>query len=217
MIFEVYTSDSSSINLHTLFETKEREAMARVRKDTTKYNKNPWIEKAALQTVQGSRIITAKGDSSRKLIVSSETGEVEGFSGFYTKKTVDKSKFVKLYADGIRAFTGLSAPGMKVFMIVYDMVSSKDGINNDTVPLNYALIDKEKYPYSKASFFRGISDLLKCEFLAETVVPSVYYINPTYFYNGDRLALVTEYFVQKEPKPIDLFEEEENNSDTLES
>ena len=65
-----------------------------------KYEENPWIEKTAVQTVQGTRIITAKGDSSRKLIVSSESGEVEGFSGFYTKKTVDKSKFVKLYADG---------------------------------------------------------------------------------------------------------------------
>lgn len=182
-----------------------------------KYEENPWIEKTAVQTVQGTRIITAKGDSSRKLIVSSESGEVEGFSGFYTKKTVDKSKFVKLYADGIRAFTGLSSSGMKVFIIVYDMVSSKDGMNSDTVFLNYAMVQKSnssneengKKKISETSFYRGLKDLIKCEFIAETLVPSVYYINPTYFYNGDRLALVTEYFVQKEPKPIDLFDEED--------
>lgn len=182
-----------------------------------KYEENPWIEKTAVQTVQGTRIITAKGDSSRKLIVSSESGEVEGFSGFYTKKTVDKSKFVKLYADGIRAFTGLSSSGMKVFIIVYDMVSSKDGMNSDTVFLNYAMVQKSnssneengKKKISETSFYRGLKDLIKCEFIAETLVPSVYYINPTYFYNGDRLALVTEYFVQKEPKTIDLFNEED--------
>ena len=41
--------------------------------------------------------------------------------------------------------------------------------------------------------------LIKAEFIAETLVPSYYFINPTYLYNGDRLALVNEYVLKKHP------------------
>lgn len=173
------------------------------RRDVKRYRENPWIEKAAIQTVVGNRIITAKGNDDKKFIVSPDTGEIEGFTGFYTRQEVDKTHFLKLYADGIRALTGLTTAGMKVFMLVYDKVTSNEGFNKDTIMLNYEMLsDDEKAEFGLRTFQRGITDLINHEFLAETLQIGVYFINPTYIYNGNRLAIVNEYIMKPVPKKI---------------
>lgn len=167
------------------------------KKEVIKYKENPWLSKAVVQTVKGNRIITAKGDDSKKLIISPETGEIEGFSGFYTRQEVDKTHFLKLYADGIRALTGLNTAGMKIFLLVYDIVTSNEGFNKDMVMLNYEMLDDDvKKEFSVRTFQRGITDLIKHEFLAKTMQSGVYFINPTYIYNGNRLAIVNEYIMK---------------------
>ena len=178
------------------------------RRDVKRYRENPWLGKAAMQTVVGTRIIAAKGDD-KKLIISPKTGEIEGLSGFYTKREVDKTHFMKIYADGIRALTGLSTAGMKVFILVYDKVTSNEGFNKDTIMLNYEMLsDEEKKEFGLRTFQRGITDLIIHEFLAETMQTGVYFINPSYIYNGDRLAIVNEYIMKprkhKEYSLIDM-------------
>jgi len=165
------------------------------RRVVKRYKKNPWLKETALQTVTGTRIITAKGgEKDCKFIVSSKTNEIEGITGFYTRKTVDKTHFLKLYADGIRAMAGLSTAGMKVFMLVYDKVTSDEGFNKDIILLNYDMLsDDEQKEFGLRTFQRGITDLIKHDFLAETMQFGVYFINPTYIYNGDRLAFIQEY------------------------
>ena len=156
-----------------------------------------------MQTIVGNRIITAKGDENKKFIVSSETGEIEGYSGFYTRQVVDKTHFLKLYLDGIKALTGLSNAGMKVFILVYNKVTSNEGFNKDIIMLNYEMLsDDEKEKFSLRTFQRGITDLIEHEFLAETMQSGVYFINPTYIYNGNRLAIVNEYILQSQTRRI---------------
>lgn len=181
--------------------------MAR-RRETAKYRENPWIEKAAMEVAKnkGYRILTAKGDE-KKFIVGPQTGEIEGFSGFYTKIETDKTHFMKIYAEGIRAFTGLSTAGLKIFLLVYDKITSNDGFNKDTILLNYEMLtDEEKKEFSIRTFQRGITDLIKHEFLAETMQAGVYFINPAYIFNGDRLAIVNEYFYKPMKKVRDTDE-----------
>ena len=110
------------------------------RRGVIKYKTNPWLEKAALQTAIGTRIITAEGDKNRKLIISQGTGEIQGLTGFYTRIKVDKTHFLKLYADGIRALTGLSTAGMKVFIVLYDEITNNRGYGKDTLMLNYEML-----------------------------------------------------------------------------
>lgn len=193
------------------------------RRNTKKYKENPWLKATALQTVTGTRIITAKGGNNSKLIISPETQEIEGITGFYTKAEVDKTHFLKLYANGIRALAGLSIAGMKVFMLIYDKVTSDEGYNRDTIILNYEMLeDEEKKMLGLRTFQRGITDLIKHEFLAETMVAGAYFINPTYIYNGNRLALVQEYICPDKSKSKreireeikQLAEKNQNESDT---
>lgn len=164
------------------------------RRNTKRYKENPWLEKAALQTVLGTRVITAQGDNDRKLIISKGTGEIQGLTGFYTRIKTDKTHFLKVYADGVRALTGLSTAGMKIFILVYDKITSNEGFGKDTIMLNYDMLTNEQQEqFSLRTFQRGISDLIDHDFLAETMQTGVYFVNPTFIFNGDRLALVKEY------------------------
>ena len=155
------------------------------RKNTVKYVKNPFMQSALAHTVQGNRVITGKEDNTR-MIVNRDTGEVEGITGFYQRITVDRTSFLKVYAQGIRALLGLKPAGMKVFIIVYDEM----------------LEDDIKESMSKATFFRGISQLIEGNILAESPIRGMYWINVDYIYRGNRLALCKEY-VMDEAKEVD--------------
>ena len=57
------------------------------------------------------------------------------------------------------------------------------------------LSDEQQTQLSLRTFQCGITDLLKHEFIAETMQTGVYFVNPTYIFNGDRLALVKEFIL----------------------
>jgi hypothetical protein len=66
---------------------------------------------------------------------------------------------------------------------------------------------------SKASFMKGMKELIIKEFIAESMVQNKYYLNPDYMWNGDRLAFVKEYRKapsrpkgeEKDTRTLDLF------------
>ena len=45
---------------------------------------------------------------------------------------------------------------------------------------------------SKASFHRAVKEMLDKSFIAETVLPGLFFINPNLFFNGDRVRFVNE-------------------------
>ena len=108
---------------------------------------------------------------------------------------------MKLYTEGAAALLNLNASGKKVFQIVYKQLYGKEGKGRTEIVLNHELLsDEEKSSVSKRTFERGITELINAGFIAESIVPSYYYINTAYLYNGDRLALVNEYVIKKHPK-----------------
>lgn len=172
------------------------------RKNTVKYVKNPFMQSALAHTVQGNRVITGKEDNTR-MIVNRDTGEVEGITGFYQRITVDRTSFLKVYAQGIRALLGLKPAGMKVFIIVYDEMLDDRNYQKDQIVLNYEMLEDDiKESMSKATFFRGISQLIEGNILAESPIRGMYWINVDYIYRGNRLALCKEY-VMEEAKEVD--------------
>jgi hypothetical protein len=109
---------------------------------------------------------------------------------------VDKTQFVKLYLGGVKAFQGLSNPGIKVFEIIYRAVQERPG--EDTVHLHYAGIDQDLVPISEATFYRGIKELLEKQFIAESTIPNMYFLNVDYMFNGNRLAFIKEVRLKQE-------------------
>lgn len=158
------------------------------RRGLVKYTTNPFVSTAIVST-KTRRITNKKGDM---MVVSSETKEtIAPLAGFWHSEEVDSTKFVKLYINGVRAFRDLTSAGTKVFELLY--LEVQKNIGKDIIWLNFIEVNQSITPMGKSTFMRGMRELLDKGFLAESAVPSKYFLNPDYLWNGDRLAFVKEY------------------------
>lgn len=174
------------------------------------YDRNPFVGNAVANTKTGVKRITNKqGD--RMMVVSETTGEIVAPAGFWQAQEVDRSQFVKLYINGVKAFKDLTGSGTKVFEVLYIEVQKNPG--QDRVFLSFLSINQELTPMSESTFMRGMRELLAKEFVAESTIPGWYFLNPDYMWNGDRLAFVKEFRVKKarkgeaqiDDKTVDMF------------
>jgi len=164
-----------------------------------KYADNPFIYETANNTKNGIKRITDK--TGKKMMVINDGGEVIAEAGFWQIEEVDKTQFVKLYINGVKAFKELSGAGTKVFELLYLELQKNIGI--DTIYLSLADVNQSATPIGKTTFFKGMKELLDKGFIAETTRTNQYYINPDYVFNGNRLALVKEYRITRNVKTID--------------
>jgi len=163
-----------------------------------KYDHNPFVVNAVANTKQGVKRISNK-DGNRMMVVSENTGEIVAPAGFWQAHDVDKTQFVKLYVNGVKAFKDLTSAGTKVFEVLYLTVQEATG--RDFLYLSFIEVDQQVTPMSKATFMKGMRELILKDFIAESMVQNKYYLNPDYMWNGDRLAFIKEYRkVKSRPK-----------------
>lgn len=160
------------------------------RRGAQKHTENPFIGSAVANTKTGVRRITDKSGT-RMMVVSENTGEIIAPAGFWQAEEVDKSQFVKLYVNGVRAFKDLSGAGTKVFELLY--LEVQKAIGRDRIYLSFHAVDQAVSPMSESTFMRGMKELVTKGFIAESMAPGLYFLNPDYLWNGDRLAFVKEY------------------------
>lgn len=193
----------------------EEQAPEKLRKSRRgiRHKTNPFVGNAVANATIGSKKISnKKGD--RLMIVSQETGEIMAPAGFHQIVEVDKTQFVKLFKNGVKAFTNLTNAGAKVFSVLYDELQRKK--EQDIVYLSFADVNQDIEPMAQATFYRGMKELLEHQFLAETETIGKYFVNPDYLWNGNRLAFIKEFRVKdpkarpKDTKTLDLFEENKN-------
>lgn len=180
------------------------------KKELAKYKTNPFIPAASQNSKIGTkRLSNKKGD--KLMVVSEETGEIIAPAGFHTIMEVDKTQFVKLFKNGVKAFTNLTNAGAKVFSFMYDEMSKNR--SQDYIYLTYQDICDAGEPISKATFHRGMLELLQHNFLAQTEKVGKYFVNPDYVWNGNRLAFIREFRLKsakpKDTKTKDMFENQE--------
>jgi hypothetical protein len=161
------------------------------RRGLIEYEKNPFVPDALASTRTGTRRISPTGGKKDRFMIVSDQGEIVAPAGFHEIVEVDKSQFVKLYVNGVRALQGLSSAGTRVFELVFTQVQERPG--RDQVFITFPSIDQTVSPISRATFDRGMRELLEKKFLAMTPVPGKYYINVDYLFNGDRLAFIKEF------------------------
>ena len=56
--------------------------------------------------------------------------------------------------------------------------------------MSFAEIDQTMTPMSKATYKRGMAELIEKCFIAATPTQGKYWLNPDFVWNGDRLAFV---------------------------
>ena len=157
---------------------------------------NPFIVDAIANTNEGIKRKVLKNKDGSQLMVTSESGEVVGPAGFWQMQEVDKTQFVKLYVNGVRAFRGLSSAGGKMFEILY--MEMQKNVAKDRVYLSFPSVDQEVIPISESTYMRGMRELVAKKFIAATPFQGLYWVNLDYMWNGDRLAYVKEYRIKRD-------------------
>lgn len=170
------------------------ESNIKSKRGLAKYDHNPFIGNAIANTKSGVRRISDKSGT-RMMVVAENTGEMLAPVGFWQTQEVDRTQFVKLYVNGVKAFRDLTGAGTKVFEVLYLKVQEATG--KDFLYLSFVEIDQQATPMSKATFMKGMKELIIKGFIAESMAQNKYYLNPDYMWNGDRLAFVKEYHTKQ--------------------
>jgi hypothetical protein len=177
------------------------------RRGMEKHTTNPFLAEVADATHTRVKKITSNGEM---MMVSRDSGEVVAGAGFWHTQLVDKTQFVKLYINGVKAFSCLSSAGTRVFELMYREIQAN--IGKDRIYMSFQAIDQDKDKISEATYYRGMKELVEKNFLAETTIQGFYFVNPDHLWNGDRLAFVKEYRLRTpvgkkaDSKTLDLFD-----------
>jgi hypothetical protein len=131
---------------------------------------------------------TVKVGSSRDLI-DPDSGEIHAVNAIYQRKIVDSERFAKIYLDGLAKTFGLTKTAQRVFQSILQLCEK----DSDSIWLNFMLISKVDNEIPESTFYRGLRELLKHEFVAHSDIPNKFWINPHLFFNGDRVRFITEY------------------------
>ena len=126
------------------------------------------------------------------ILVNQQTGEING-THVVSYKHVDDAKFIKLFSGNIAVTFDLTLTARRVFDIVVRVLQEK--VNSDTISLSiHDLVDIENefnIKMSSATLSKGIGELIVNGILARTKKQSQYFINPSFMFNGNRIAFTT--------------------------
>lgn len=158
---------------------------------------NPFLDDTVQHIEKGEKTLLF-GQKNPDLIVDND-GSVKGHSLFARKVTVDKAKFMKVFMTGLSNWFDLSKAGIKVFAYVANQIEP----NRDTFMFSLERCKNFTGYKSDKMIFSGLAELAENKFIARGENPFIYYINPTVFFNGDRLTFIEQY---------ELEQKEEDNS-----
>jgi hypothetical protein len=176
-----------------------------------KYTSNPFMAHAAEVMKKGWKPVYMKPEEGTGILTSD--GEVKGAMLVFTKP-IDSTGFLQVYAEGIGAILGLKSPGRTVFLLIYESLYGKQGMEKTEIILNYSLLpERFKGKTSERTFSRGINECIKAGIIAQSVAIGLYYVNPAYIFNGNRFNIINQYIKKEEQSMIDA-QKQSDQSDT---
>lgn len=185
------------------------------RRKTEKFLDNPFMQDLSNQVKIGHKSVFAREtkDGEKLAIINPDTGEIKAQGGIFAQKEVDKTEFIKIYSAGVSAVLGLKNAGKNVFQLIFSELAGKNGVGKAEVVLNYDALAlkaqaENKKIISKSTFFRGIRECIDAKIIADSYTANVYFINPTFIFNGNRLTMVKEYWYKEEIETAKTFEAE---------
>ena len=134
-------------------------------------------------------------------LTNKKSGEVmEGTSLIMNvKRRVDAESFLKVYANGLATIFDLDAGAQKVLKNLLLSYTEEDTYG-DLIYYNFKIAQDVGYPHKRTAWRNGLNLLMHNEFLCPAAKgDGWYWLNPTLFYRGDRMAIVSEY-IKNPPK-----------------
>lgn len=152
--------------------------------------KNPFIDEMfEMEVSTRTKIVAGNREAMNNLVIDTKSGEVVAHQMLAVKQKVDKDQFTKIFHKGLAAMWGLSNSGIRVFTFVAQLVKP----NQDFIYFNLDEAKEFTEYKSKKSIMQGMGQLLTAGFIARSNVHYKYFINPTFFFNGSRLTLISHY------------------------
>lgn len=167
-----------------------------------KHKESPFMEELLKIKTRGKTVTWGKKAIP---LANTDTGEIEEIGFLSIKQEVDGEAFVKIFKAELQSLFDLSKRAMK--LISYFMQAAR--INQDKVFFDRDECRKFTGYVSKITIQFALTELLEKKFIARTDNPSMYYINPMTFFNGNRMVVVREYLRKstkemKDQKQYDL-------------
>lgn len=163
------------------------------------YKDNPFISSSGgfCVSVRKDMTLVAGG-----LQITDDSGEDVSAGVIGKIQLVDTDQFIKLYTKNVGLLFDLPSAAQKVLISVFCAVQKSKDAAEIYLPYHlareiYEGLNIDKIP-SQATFFRGISHLVKTGFLAGSYKgEGWYWINPSLIFNGDRVRFVNEYRMKR--------------------
>lgn len=164
----------------------------------TKHKENPFMRP------DGSGLVVYKTKTARvetagpMALTDTKTGETVNIAQVRKVELVDSDKFVKLYVANLDAFFDLKPGTIRIMTALLSELADARNAHGDTVYLNYGRVreyfeTKGSKPPSRPTFFSAMAEMVEKGFVAPSVDMNLWFINPTIFFNGDRIRFVNEY------------------------
>jgi len=116
-------------------------------------------------------------------------GEIKFTRMFADVKDVDSSAFTKVFQDKVSEWAGLNATGNKVFG--YILANLEPNLAEVYI---YVQDVMEFCGWSERNMvYRGLVDLYNHNLIYRSPKRHIWYINPDYLFNGDRVSFVRTY------------------------
>ncbi len=129
-------------------------------------------------------------------LVNMSTGEVSGVAAHHQIEDKDDAEFVKVFAAGIKGIYDLTKTASRVFQVVLDQYQREPMSKGFADSIYLAWFDGglsgQDVGMSESTFNRGLRELVNKSFLYPRS-PSVFWVNPSMFFKGDRVLFVKEY------------------------
>lgn len=162
-----------------------------------RHKTNPFTTNMVIPVANQNVKLSRLGEDDN-VLVNQNTGEIQG-THITTYRKVDSEQFVKLFTQNIALTFGLSSAGIKAFSVLIFAVQHT-AIAKDQVYLDGALLEdfllahshrEPPLKLSRDTLKRGIRELIKAQIIARTTRPGAYFLNPSFVFNGDRIAFTT--------------------------
>ena len=163
-----------------------------------RYKTNPFLSDLVVNLREKQVRLGPLGKDSH-VLVNESTGQTQG-THLVTYRYVDNEQFLKLFTRNIALTFDLTSPGIKAFNVLCWAVQAgalaKDEVALDSFALeDFLAAHQGRNPpikdFSIATFKRGLAELETAKLIAKTVRKGRYFVNPSFVFNGDRVAFST--------------------------
>jgi len=163
-----------------------------------RYRKNPFLREFIEKVGNDKREMRyARTDG----IVVSPHGEVlqDGDAILGYRKRVDRGRFIKIYAESLMMFHQLSKRAAMLFIVIMRALEKDQTIITMAPKQMMDIMD-----CSEPTYYRAVSELLDKRLIARSDYSTViYFINPAFMFNGDRMTIVRSYEIDHSVEPDD--------------